>query len=88
MAVESWIDDDESDFIGFAKFAFVCLIGLGLLFAPITYFASKAEQADEAKCLDGGGAWTVTGHHRGMALVGKVLMPTTITDYGCVRVER
>jgi len=90
ISVENWMDD-QSVILSMLKFFFILIIGIFLVTFPI-YFAFGRGVSEEDKCLEAGNAWMITGHHQGtrMVLVGKALMaqPYTVTDYGCLKVER
>lgn len=90
IGVEGWMDD-ESMILSIGKFLVVFFIGMMLILFPI-FLLTNQPPSDETKCLEAGNAWMITGHHQETHLVpmGKALMPQTrtVTDYGCIEIQR
>lgn len=66
----------------------IAAAGAFVLFAAGIMLVISGKSSDEQRCLDAGRAWMRTGSHVGMVMVGKVLVPQRIPDYGCVDVAR
>lgn len=92
MSLERWAFDDESVLLGTSKAILIICSALAIVFAPILYCSSRQETTAENQCLRRGGGWAITGSHQQttMMMVGKVFVPQThtVTEYGCVQVNR
>jgi hypothetical protein len=76
--------DDDSLILSIIKVIFV----LGVVCSPLVWWIARQKDTAYQRCMDSGGAWTVTGSHvqSGFIMSGKVMVPTQtrVRDFGCI----
>jgi hypothetical protein len=87
LTVEHWLFDDS-----LILFLIKVSLLLAVVSAPFYFLVSRQKDTAFQRCMDRGGAWTVTGSHtqHGFIMSGKVMVPTQqrVREYGCISVVK